>query len=84
MENTIPVSDLRFYNQTLNDVHQGSQVILTKDGTAKYAVVEINEWRSVQATIRLFEELQKGYQSLRTEKTYTPDEFVKILESENG
>ena len=35
MENVVPVSEMRYYNQTLSDVSQGSQVILTKNGTAK-------------------------------------------------
>ena len=35
-----------------------------------------------KATVRLLEELQKGYQSLRTEKNYTADEFIKALEED--
>lgn len=34
---------------------------------------------SKQATLRLFEELQKGYRSLANEKTYTPDELAERL-----
>lgn len=82
MESVVPVSEMRYYNQTLSDVTQGSQVILTTNGRAKYAVIDIEEWRKTQATLRLFEELQKGYQSLRTEKTYTADEFIKALEED--
>lgn len=79
MENIIPVSDMRFYNQSLSDVVEGSPVILTKNGVAKYAVVAINEWREIQAKLMLFEELQKGYQSLKNEKTVTRDEFRRNL-----
>jgi prevent-host-death family protein len=82
MENVVPVSEMRYYNQTLSDVSQGSQVILTKNGTAKYAVVDFSEWERTKATVRLLEELQKGYQSLRTEKNYTADEFIKALEED--
>ncbi|HEA4103868.1 TPA: type II toxin-antitoxin system prevent-host-death family antitoxin [Enterococcus faecium] len=79
MENIMPVSDMRYYNQKLSDVSVGSQVILTRNGTAAYAVVDIEEWRKIQATLRLFEELHKGYQSLANEKSYTPDELAERL-----
>lgn len=79
MENIVPVSDMRYYNQTLSDVSVGSQVILTRNGKAEYVVVDIEEWRRTQATLRLFEELQKGYRSLANEKTYTPDELAERL-----
>ena len=83
MENIISISDMRYYNQTLSDVTMGSQVILTKNGKAKYAVVDIEEWRKTQATIRLFEELQKGYHSLKTEPTYSPEDLAKHLGVDN-
>lgn len=70
---------MRFYNQSLSDVVEGSPVILTKNGVAKYAVVAINEWREIQAKLILFEELQKGYQSLKNEKNVTRDEFRRNL-----
>ena len=79
MENIIPVSDMRFYNQSLSDVVEGSPVILTKNGVAKYAVVAINEWREIQAKLILFEELQKGYQSLKNEKNVKRDEFRRNM-----
>ncbi|MEY8461660.1 type II toxin-antitoxin system prevent-host-death family antitoxin [Streptococcus merionis] len=79
MENIIPVSEMRNYNQTLSDVSMGSQVILTKNGAAKYAVVDIEEWRKTQATLRLLEELQKGYRSLKSEPLVSRDEFRKSL-----
>jgi len=79
MENIVPVSEMRYYNQTLSDVSPGSQVILTKNGTAKYAVVDFKEWETTKATLRLLEELQMGYHSLKAEKTSTPDEFAERL-----
>lgn len=79
MENIVPVSDMRYYNQTLGDVSEGSQVVLTRNGKAKYIVVDIEEWRKTKATLRLFEELQKGYHSLANEKVYTPDELAEYL-----
>ncbi|MUG33480.1 prevent-host-death protein, partial [Psychrobacter sanguinis] len=60
MESIVPVSDMRYYNQTLSDVSVGSQVVLTRNGKAEYVVVDIEEWRKTKATLRLFKELQKG------------------------
>lgn len=79
---TLPVSELRNYNQVLNDVSYGEQVILTKNGRAQYAVVNIDEWQKQKAKLRLLEELQKGYQSLHTEGAISADEFLKELKND--
>lgn len=79
MENIVPVSDMRYYNQTLSDVAVGSPVVLTRNGKAEYVVVDVEEWRKTKATLRLFQELQKGYRSLANEKIYTPDELAERL-----
>lgn len=79
MENIVPVSDMRYYNQKLSDVSVGSHVILTRNGMAVYVVVDIEEWRKMQATLRLFEELHKGYQSLRKEEPVFHEEFKSNL-----
>ena len=79
MENIIPVSDMRFYNKSLQDVSGGSPVILTKNGNAKYAVIDFDEYRMMQARVRFFEELQKGYHSLASEKAVSLDEFRKAF-----
>lgn len=79
---TLPVSDLRNYNRVLSDVSYGEQVILTKNGRAEYAVVDIDEWQKQKAKLRLLEELQKGYQSLHTEGSISADEFLKELQND--
>lgn len=58
---TIPVSDLRNYNQVLADVSYGEQVILTKNERVQHTVVNIDEWKTQKARLRLLEELQKRY-----------------------
>lgn len=79
MVNMVPVSEMRYYNQTLSDVFQRSQVILTKNGIAKYAVVDYGKRERSKATVRLLEELQKEFHSLKAEKSTTPDEFAERL-----
>lgn len=78
----LPVSDLRNYNQVLGDVSYGEQVVLTKNGRAQYAVVDIEEWQKQKAKLRLLEELQKGYQSLHTEGGISSEEFLKELKND--
>ena len=77
MQNIVPVSDMRFYNEALSGVKEGSQVVLTKNGKPTYTVVDFQEWKVMQATLKLFEKLQRGYTSLENEETYTISDFAK-------
>jgi len=77
MENIVPVSDMRFYNEALSGVEEGSPVILTKNGKPVYTVVDFQEWKVMQATLKLFEKLQRGYTSLASEETYIISDFAK-------
>ncbi len=76
MPNIKPVSDLRSYNEVLRDVSVGDPVFLTKNGRGRYAIVDIDEFEKMQATLKLIEELIKGEMSAK-EKGYT--EFSKVL-----
>ena len=67
MENIAPVSDLRNYNQTLQNVVDGQHVVLTKNGRPKYVVADYDEFERMHATIELFTELQKGVRSFEEE-----------------
>lgn len=75
MANIVPVSDLRSYNQTLAEVKPGNEVILTKNGHAKYVVSDYTEYKRMQATISLFSEIQKGIQSLNNEPPMSVEEL---------
>ncbi|MDN6640997.1 MAG: type II toxin-antitoxin system prevent-host-death family antitoxin, partial [Tetragenococcus sp.] len=82
MDNVVPVSDLRSYNQTLREVQEGQHVVLTKNGYAKYVVTDYEEWKKMKATIDLFSELQKGVQSHKTEATLSLDELKSHIKDE--
>ncbi|HBG35886.1 MAG TPA: type II toxin-antitoxin system prevent-host-death family antitoxin [Treponemataceae bacterium] len=60
MANIKPVSDLRSYNIVLKDVAVGEPVFLTKNGRGKYALMDIEDYRKTQATLKLFADLAKG------------------------
>lgn len=63
MPNIKPISDLRNYNNILNDVTVGAPVFLTKNGRGKYAILDMKDFEKTQATIRLMSELAKGRKS---------------------
>lgn len=58
-----PVSDLRNYNEVLQDVTDESPVFLTKNGRGCYAVISIKDYENLTATRTLFSELKKGEES---------------------
>ena len=66
--NAIPVSDLRDYNKVLNQVSYGHEVALTKNGTVKYAIIDIEELERMRAERRLFNELRKSEIDIREGK----------------
>ena len=45
-----PVSDLRNYNEVLQDVADESPVFLTKNGRESYAVITIKDYERLTAT----------------------------------
>jgi len=70
-----PVSDLRNYNEVLQDIDVGRPVFLTKNGRGRYAVLDMREYEKTQATMKLMTELAKGEKS----GWLTADEVEKKL-----
>ncbi|MCI8440549.1 MAG: type II toxin-antitoxin system prevent-host-death family antitoxin [Oscillospiraceae bacterium] len=63
MPNIKPISDLRNYSDVLHDVAAGAPVFLTKNGRGKYAILDMQDYEKMQATLRLMRELTKGRKS---------------------
>ena len=57
MPNIKPVSDLRNYNEVLNDIAVGKPVFLTKNGRGRYAILDIKEYENLHAELKLVSEL---------------------------
>jgi len=74
MPNIKPVSDLRNYNEVLQDIAVGQPVFLTKNGRGRYAILDMQEYEKTQATLKLMAELSKGEKSGREEGWLTADE----------
>ena len=79
MPNIKLVSDLRNYNEVLQNVDIGQPVFLTKNGRGRYAVLDIREYEETQATIKLLVALSKGEQSAREKGWRTADEVEARL-----
>ena len=56
----VPVSDLRNYNKVLNQVSYGNEVVLTKNGKAQYAIVEMEELERLRAERWLMSQLRQS------------------------
>jgi len=66
MANIKPVSDLRSYNEVLKDIEVGDPVFLTKNGRGKYVILDIEEYKKNQTTIRLLSKLMEAEKEIAT------------------
>ena len=83
MPYTAPVSTLTNYNKVLSKVDEGQEVILTKNGISKYAVVDIEEWSYTKATLRFLSDMRTvDEEMLLGGKTYTESELLASLDIE--
>ena len=62
-----PVSELRNYPDILKEVKVGSPVYLTKNGTGRYVLIDIEDYTVVEAAGRLSFELMRGRTSGETD-----------------
>ena len=74
-----PVSDLRNYTDVLRDVDNGEPVFLTKNGRGRYVINDMEEYEKINATLKLFSELEKGEQSARENGWVKSDDVKKML-----
>lgn len=56
--NIKPISDLRNYNQVLQEVSNEQPVFLTKNGRGKYAVIDIENYDKLKASLEIIEKLK--------------------------
>ena len=79
MPNIKPVTDLRNYSKVLNEVAVGQPVFLTKNGRGKYAVLDIQEYERMQATIHLLSALEDGEKAAREKGWMSIEDLEKLL-----
>ncbi|MDF9409967.1 MAG: hypothetical protein A4E52_01005 [Pelotomaculum sp. PtaB.Bin013] len=74
-----PISDLRNYNEVLRDVSIGEPVFLTKNGRGKFAILDINEYEKLKASLKLMSRLAKGEQTGKEKGWMTIEEVEAEL-----
>ncbi|MCL2525652.1 MAG: hypothetical protein FWE46_01160 [Coriobacteriia bacterium] len=53
-----PVSALTNYNEVLSEIDRGNEVILTKNGHSKYAVVDVEAWQYMTSMLRFLSDMK--------------------------
>jgi prevent-host-death family protein len=83
MPNIKPISDLRNYNEVLRDIAIGEPVFLTKNGRGKFAIVDINEYEKLKASLKLMSQLAQGEQAGKEKGWMTIGKVEKELGIDN-
>lgn len=80
-----PVSELRNYPDVLKDIKAGSPVFLTKNGTGRYVILDIEDYAIIEARERLSTELLRGRVSGETAGWIGRDAMrARFAEKANG
>ncbi len=79
MPNIKPVSDLRNYNDVLRDIAVGEPVFLTKNGRGRYAILDMEDFETMQAQLKLMSELARGEASAREKGWVSFDDAANLL-----
>lgn len=87
MPNIKPISDLRNYNKVLRDIAIGEPVFLTKNGRGKFAIIDINEYEKLKASLKLMSQLvqgeltgkEKGWMTIEEVEAEKENSKMKIL-----
>ena len=74
-----PVSDLRNYPDVLKNVGEGSPVYLTKNGTGRYVLMDIQDYGRIESVLRLAYELQRGKKSGETQGWISQEEMMRYF-----
>ena len=74
-----PVSDLRNYNEVLQDVSEDSPVFLTRNGRGCYVVISIKDYEKLTSAKTLFSELKKGEDSAIEKGWLNADDVRKMV-----
>ncbi|MCL2747011.1 MAG: type II toxin-antitoxin system prevent-host-death family antitoxin [Coriobacteriia bacterium] len=83
MPNIKNVSSLRNYQQVLADVQTGQPVFLTKNGTGRYAVIEIDDYNMLieKSWQRLFNDLRHSKDRGDSEGWITQEEYDQRMDA---
>ena len=75
-----PISELTNYNKVLSAVDEGNEVILTKNGSAKYIVVDAEIWQYSKSMLRFLSDMRAVDEEMENGgKRYSEDELRSEL-----
>jgi len=76
----MPVSSLTNYNAVLSEVDEGKEVVLTKNGHSKYAVVDVEAWQYTVSMLRFLSDMRAVDEEMANGGArYTPEELLVQL-----
>ncbi|MCL2403236.1 MAG: prevent-host-death protein [Coriobacteriia bacterium] len=81
MPNIKSISSLRNYHKVLDDVKTGEPVFLTKNGTGRYAVIEIDDYNMLieKTWQRLFNDLRTSRDQAESDGWVDQEEFTSRM-----
>ncbi len=65
-----PISDLRNYNRVLNDCTADSPVFLTKNGRGRYVLMDVEQYDSIMAELKLIGKIVSAEQRVASGEEY--------------
>ena len=75
-----PISELTNYNKVLADIDEGHEVALTKNGRAKYIVVDAEFWQYSKSMMRFLADMRSVEEEMENgAPTYTTEELREKL-----
>ena len=76
-----PISDLRNYTKVLQDCKVDSPVFLTKNGRGRYVIMDVEQYDSIMAQIKLVGKIVSAEQRIENGEAYIGiSELVNKLE----
>lgn len=79
MSNIVPISDLRNYNDVIKKCQSGSPVFLTKNGRGRYALLDVEDYEKMKASLKLMANLEEGEKAAREEGWLSADDVETSL-----
>lgn len=82
MENTLPVSDLKNYNEVLKNCHKGEPLYLTEDGRVRFVVMDFEDYESDCAEKNLLLKFQEAEEAVKDGEGWLNLDELKALVGE--
>lgn len=82
MANILPASDLKNYNEVLNNCHKGGPVYLTKNRRGRFGVMDMKDYERDQAEKKLLVKLQEAEEAMKDGEGWLDLDELKELVGE--